>query len=404
MKRLFIITFVIIIVLALNGCGNSAIGSSGATEEAAENTGEMAENEATQEVSPQESGGDSNSGEAEALPADEAGAIRLEGTIGGNMNIHMNIRIEDGLVEGSYYYDKIKSNITLKGTIEENRMITIDEYDVKGNINGTFDGWYVPGVRINGSWSKPGTDEQLAFELTVIDGIPDDAVWAGEWTRLGSGRFGSSTLVIFNETSDGFDFQMDAYDGHHLGPVSMGFLSGSARIQGSAAAYYEDRETGVQLVFILKNGLIELTANNAANAQAGAGVTFGGDYTREKIKETLLSAGYVDSEESQKTFEELVGRDVELFLDTAQVADNPMDMDGYGARVYHWWVFGLEGSKESVVMFLPDRKICAAVIDPENNKILVYTNADFIDKVPKTIQEWIDGLEITNVIFINSSK
>jgi hypothetical protein len=402
LKKLFILAIMIILIFAAAGCRSSASGDPGA--DSPEGTGEAVTPQETAEGSPAESGNASNSSETDEAPSDDEGMIRLEGTIDGYMNIHMTIRIKDGMIEGKYYYDKFKIDIKLKGTIEENRMVTINEYDGEGNHGGTFKGLFVPGIRIDGTWSKPGSEETIGFDLTVIDGIPDNAVWAGEWTRFGSGRFGSSTLVIFNETADGFDFQIDAYDGHHLGPVNMGFISGTARIQGSAAAYYEDSGTEAQLVFIQKDGLIELTANDACNAQAGQGVTFGGDYTKDEIKETLLSSGYVQTEEQQKAFEELVGLDVELFLDTAQVSDNLTDLDGYGAKVYHWSVFGLERSHESAVMFLPDGKICAAVIEPVSRRILVYTDAEYIGDVPKTIKAWIDGLDITNVLFIKSSK
>jgi hypothetical protein len=311
--------------------------------------------------------------------------ICLRGTIGG-LPVHMTLQIKDGKITGSYYYDRIKEDLKLDGTIEENRYVKMKENDGSGAATGTFDGLYVPGISFTGSWTNAKTDETLDFSLTVIGGIPKDAVWAGEWRRADTGRFNSATLVIFNETKTDFEFQLDAFSG-----ANMGFLDGKAPISGTSASY-EDASTGAKLTFSLKDGLITLEANDAANGQAGAGVAFGGKFTKGELPEdTLLSLGYVPDKASDDAFRAMVGKDYELFLNTAMIRGEAEDLDGFGAEVYTWWVRGVAMTNASVVMFLPDGKLCAAVIDPDAGVAKVYTNSGSVTSVPKTVRNWLDG-------------
>lgn len=218
-----------------------------------------------------------------------------------------------------------------------------------------------------------------------VDGDTANVIWSGEWKRLDTGRFNSATLIILKETKHGFDFKMEAFSGGN-----MGFLNGTATIDGTKA-YYKDNGTGAELIFNLKDGRIELTANDAANGQAGAGVWFDGKYTKGKLPEdTLLSLDYVTSQVQDDAFKAMAGKDYELFLDTAQIRDDMEDLDGYGAKVYHWWVRGFAGTYESMVMLLPDGKICAAVIDPSTEVVKVYSNASYITDTPKSFKTWIE--------------
>ena len=325
--------------------------------------------------------------------------VELEGTINDTIKISMNIKIVDGKVEGSYFYDTYKTDIKLDGMIEANRMIILNESDSGGNITGTFDGWYVPGVRISGTWTNKITNEILPFELKVLNGANDNAIWNGVWKRIDADRYDSSNLVIYNETDMCFDFQIDAYYG-----ANIGFIEGNAVVDGTKAAYH-DEKTGALLSFTLENGFVELNANDQANAHAGAGVSFGGEYTKNELNRefTLVTCGYLDDEEQDLAFNKLAGQDSVLFLNTAHICVDGDDLDGYGAKVYNWWVAGIACYKQSIIMFLPDGYLCAAVIDAENKQIKVYTNASYINDVPKTIETWSEKFPELTMAFINRS-
>lgn len=314
--------------------------------------------------------------------------IMLEGTIG-DIPVHMSLYISGGIVTGSYYYDKVGKELKLKGTTAEaDRMIYLDEYDENGELTGKFDGWYTHSIRMTGSWTNSKTDKTLNFNLKVIGGIPANAIWAGEWKRMDTGRFGSATLVVFNETKSGFEFQMDAFSGAH-----MGFINGTAVIDGTTA-YFKDKDTTAALVFSMKNDLIDVVSKGEIYYYAGANVVFDGSYTQKKLPEdTLLNMGYVPDEARDVAMHAMTGEDYELFLNTAQIRGDREDIDGLGAEVFNWWVNGFAGSNESIVMFLPDGKLCAAVIDPERNAFKVYTNAEYITAIPETIWSWIADLQ-----------
>ena len=54
---------------------------------------------------------------------------------------------------------------------------------------------------------------------------------------------------------------------------------------------------------------------------------------------------------------------------------------------------GPTGHNESIVMFLPDGTLCAAVLNPDNEVFKVYTNAGEIKTPPKTILAWIADIQ-----------
>ena len=322
-----------------------------------------------------------------ASTAGDKNVIMLKGTIG-ELPVHMSLIISDGIVTGSYYYDKVGKELKLQGTTEADRMTFIDEYDENGERTGSFEGWYTRGIRLSGSWTKAVTEEKLDFSLSVIGGIPANAVWAGEWHRMDTGRFDSATLAVYNETKSGFDFQLDAFSGSH-----MGFIDGSA-IRDGATAVFKDKETSAELAFTLSNGLLEVVSKGDIGYYAGMGVVFDGTYTKKALPdETLLTEGYVFNKEQDDAFRAMTGEAYELFLNTAQLGYEEEDRDGLNALVDRWTVRGLAGYYESIVMFLPDGKLCAAVLDPDNTVFKVYTNADDIDATPRTILAWIADIQ-----------
>lgn len=340
----------------------------------------------------------SSPAEPSAEPSADKNTIKLEGSIG-DIPIHMSMTIEDGIVTGTYYYDRVGQDIRIEGTIEANRMMTMKEFETDGPVTGAFDGWYTPGIDFTGIWTNAKTNKTLNFSLNVINGIPKDAVWSGAWNRLHAGLYDTAKIAIFNETKTGFDFQIDAFSG-----ANMGFVGGYAVIDG-ASAHFQDKDTSAELLFSLKDGLIDVKSSGDISYYAGAGVGFDGKYTKDQLPEfTLLTEGYVSSKAQEDAFKAMVGADYELFLNTANIVADEQDLDGFGAQVYRWWVRGIALSNASIVMFLPDGNFCAGVIDPENNIIKVYTNAADITAVPKTILAWADGFSKMPVEFHNSSE
>ena len=75
---------------------------------------------------------------------------------------------------GSYFYQKVGTRITLRGTVDTHGNLTLDEFDASGKQTGVFKGlWTVNKedglITLAGNWSKPtgekGEDKKTAFSI-----------------------------------------------------------------------------------------------------------------------------------------------------------------------------------------------------------------------------------------------
>jgi len=98
----------------------------------------------------------------------------FEGSIGTTLDLQMKLVRTGDQLNGSYFYRKVGSKIDLRGSIDNNSNVTLDEFDSVGKQTGLFKGtWRVRPedglVAISGNWSKPpadkGSDKKIAFSL-----------------------------------------------------------------------------------------------------------------------------------------------------------------------------------------------------------------------------------------------
>jgi hypothetical protein len=127
---------------------------------------------------------------APAAPAPEAGADPLsttaggatpppetkhfKGSIGSTLDLQMKlVRNGDQLV-GSYFYQKVGKIIGLRGTVDKDGNLSLDEFDQGGKQTGVFKGlWTINKedglITLAGNWSKPpgekGDDKKTAFSI-----------------------------------------------------------------------------------------------------------------------------------------------------------------------------------------------------------------------------------------------
>lgn len=83
--------------------------------------------------------------------------------------------VRDGdQLTGSYYYQKIGTRINLKGNVDKDGNLTLEEFDPSGRQTGVFKGlWQVNKddgrIILAGNWSKPlneqGSDKKTAFSV-----------------------------------------------------------------------------------------------------------------------------------------------------------------------------------------------------------------------------------------------
>lgn len=83
------------------------------------------------------------------------------------------VRTADRL-NGSYYYQKVGTKIDLRGSVDKDGNITLEEFDPAGKQTGIFKGlWQLKAddglIIISGNWSKPpgekGAEKKTAFSL-----------------------------------------------------------------------------------------------------------------------------------------------------------------------------------------------------------------------------------------------
>ena len=77
-------------------------------------------------------------------------------------------------LSGSYFYQKVGTRIDLRGNVDKDGNLTLEEFDPNGKQTGVFKGlWRVDGadglITLAGNWSKPpsekGSDKKTAFSV-----------------------------------------------------------------------------------------------------------------------------------------------------------------------------------------------------------------------------------------------
>jgi hypothetical protein len=93
----------------------------------------------------------------------------FKGSIGSALGLQMKLVREGENLTGSYFYQKVGKKIDVRGTIDKDGNVTLDEFDAKGKQTGVFKGVWKQGengaIEITGNWTKPGSDKKAAFSL-----------------------------------------------------------------------------------------------------------------------------------------------------------------------------------------------------------------------------------------------
>src|SRR5688572_760095 len=93
----------------------------------------------------------------------------FKGSIGSALDLQMKIVREGDNLTGSYFYQKVGKKIDVRGTVDKDGNLTLEEFDSTGKQTGTFKGIWKPdesgAVGIAGNWTKPNSDKQAAFSL-----------------------------------------------------------------------------------------------------------------------------------------------------------------------------------------------------------------------------------------------
>ncbi|HKE55951.1 MAG TPA: DUF3298 domain-containing protein [Pyrinomonadaceae bacterium] len=98
----------------------------------------------------------------------------FKGSIGDSLDLQMKLMRNGDQLTGSYTYTKVGTKIDLKGQVDNDGNLTLEEFDPSGKQTGVFQGvWKTDGpdgpITIAGNWSKPAgdkaADKKTAFSI-----------------------------------------------------------------------------------------------------------------------------------------------------------------------------------------------------------------------------------------------
>jgi len=98
----------------------------------------------------------------------------FKGSIGTSLDLQMKLVRTGDQLAGSYFYQRIGTRIDLRGNVDKDGNLTLEEFDPGGKQTGVFKGiWQVDAtdglVTLAGNWSKPpnekGSDKMTAFSV-----------------------------------------------------------------------------------------------------------------------------------------------------------------------------------------------------------------------------------------------
>lgn len=93
----------------------------------------------------------------------------FSGSIGSALGLQMKLVREGERLTGSYFYKKVGNPIDVRGTIDKDGNVVLEEFDANGKQTGVFKGTWKTNenelIEIEGNWTKPNDDKKTAFSL-----------------------------------------------------------------------------------------------------------------------------------------------------------------------------------------------------------------------------------------------
>jgi hypothetical protein len=161
MKIILQTLMVLVLALSFNAC------SSGKTERAntpaSNNSNAQADGSASATASETEHAGASSN--------TRANAQTFRGLIGKN-SIEMKLQRDGENLSGTYFYEGIGQNLTLKGRVDSQGKLSLQEFDASGKQTGKFacklanESDQEPASKIEGDWSRPDGKQVTPVDLT----------------------------------------------------------------------------------------------------------------------------------------------------------------------------------------------------------------------------------------------
>ncbi|MEW6208803.1 MAG: hypothetical protein AB1631_10575 [Acidobacteriota bacterium] len=135
----------------------------------------------------------------------------FEGALDNKIKIQMNLVRKGGDLSGSYFYEKYRKKIILKGAIDENGYFEITEYDEKNQENGAFYGAFISDEAMVGFWNSAASpDRRLSFQLVESGKLASSLISnENRPTKLGcqvKNNNGSLSILMIGSAIVGFEY------------------------------------------------------------------------------------------------------------------------------------------------------------------------------------------------------
>ncbi|HEY0431624.1 MAG TPA: RsiV family protein [Pyrinomonadaceae bacterium] len=96
----------------------------------------------------------------------------FKGSIGSALDLQMKLARDGDKLTGSYYYQKVGTKIDVRGEVDKDSNVTLEEFDASGKQTGMFKGAWKQdadgAIEISGSWNKPNSDKKTPFSLKEL--------------------------------------------------------------------------------------------------------------------------------------------------------------------------------------------------------------------------------------------
>jgi Protein of unknown function (DUF3298)/Deacetylase PdaC len=93
----------------------------------------------------------------------------FKGSIGSTLGLQMKLVRDGDSLAGNYFYQKVGTKIDLKGTVDKEGNLALEEFDSSGKPTGVFKGiWKTDEdglINLAGNWSKPNSEKKTAFSI-----------------------------------------------------------------------------------------------------------------------------------------------------------------------------------------------------------------------------------------------
>lgn len=210
-------------------------------------------------------------------------------------------------------------------------------------------------------------------------------LWWGTW-NIQSGYAGHGGQLVIREVgSSGFTFEIDVWNGAH-----MGRINGTARIVSPDLAYARVLDPNGKFCELTFRRAIRARSREIAIEESGSGAfhgmgaTFTGHYVWKPI--SVFLNGQLDEIDLQR-LHSITGQHFNPMMDCMQATGESENEDTLIARIIHGGVRGLYTFTEGIIMRGEKGQLWAAFLSDE---IVRYFTTELEDqeKLPKTIEKW----------------